>query len=1010
MARSTIHYADSATNNVLKSLHNKLRSSGTPVERVEYIIELLILRIFETKLRKDDAFIEIRKLFEKEGYKYLFSYLHTLSGEQVLEHLNKNIFPFYGSILSRASQVVTSNLNQKVQDQLVLIEEIFSKSKFTENILSGKLYEVISLINELDEERILNTDILGDAIESALSETGGTKDIGLNRTPDHIRHMMVAMCEPEYKDTIFDPACGTGGFLFDSFQYVIEKTTRNGHWPSKNAHKEIQHFFTEYFKNNKLKIPTIPESNQFYRSGVGGIEYMGRIRKMAAINLYIRGLNPANILQGDSLHLYKPEVYENSKTCIIANPPFGAEKDQEAYPNVWDEYSKEGETTILFVKMMLDTLAKGGRCAVIVSEGFLTWGQNSARTLRHKLLTEANLKAVISLPQGLFVSKSGQGAKTSLLYFEKGTPTKNVWFYKMTNDGFALGVNRKEQVNSQIPEILNIFLSQVKKGETPANTANSFSIPASWILEIDPRIKERIAIENKAEIEAKELPKINEIKDKEKKKEKLIALESKIRNEIAKEIEKKHVYSYNMATYRSLLSIDQLKKWNTEIKFENNGKSIDDRYSILKNINEKNEKQTLSLFDITHSLELDMVREYLAKIQSKSTLAQNLLDIVKEENEIPLVKLKDLLCQYENFINLDDGVTYKQITVSNTGEISLREIKQGSEIGTKKQNLVNLEKPLLIYSRLGLHTGAIGIIPRDLDNAIVTVDMPLFSFVGEALPEYISYVLQSEQFVNKVVEQSPTGAAQVRFHEDKFLNLEIPLPPLEKQAEIVAEVSRLNKLIKGCREIEENISIPKIFVGRDSNLEDISKLIGTGSTPSRENKDYFNGNVNWTLTTEVCENEILSTTEHLSELAVKDFGLRIYPVDTILIAMYGQGQTRGRTALLKIDSAITQNCAGIIIDEKKAISKYVWYFLRSIYLKIRSQDYTGGGVPHLNLQIVKSIKVPVPEIEIQKEIVKKIDKHMEVLESVQQIMSDSETEIKSILAKIWGENKLTDNK
>jgi type I restriction-modification system DNA methylase subunit len=1010
MARSTIHYADSATNNVLKSLHNKLRSSGTPVERVEYIIELLILRIFETKLRKDDAFVEIRKLFEKEGYKYLFSYLHTLSGEQILEHLNKNIFPFYGSILSKASQVVTSNLNQKVQDQLVLIEEIFSKSKFTENILSGKLYEVISLINELDEERILNTDILGDAIESALSETGGTKDIGLNRTPDHIRHMMVAMCEPEYKDTIFDPACGTGGFLFDSFQYVIEKTTRNGNWPSKNAHKEIQQFFIEYFKNNKLKIPTIPESNQFYRSGVGGIEYMGRIRKMAAINLYIRGLNPANILQGDSLHLYKPEVYENSKTCIIANPPFGAEKDQEAYPNVWDEYSKEGETTILFVKMMLDTLAPGGRCAVIVSEGFLTWGQNSARTLRHKLLTEANLKAVISLPQGLFVSKSGQGAKTSLLYFEKGTPTKNVWFYKMTNDGFALGVNRKEQVNSQIPEILNIFLSKVKKGETPENTLNSFSVPASWILEIDPRIKERIAQDKKSEIEEKELSKMNEIKDKDKKKEKLIALESKIRNEIAKEIEKKHVYSYNMATYRSSLSADQLKKWNNEIKLEKTEKSIDDRYTILKSITDKNEKVTLSLFDITRSLELDMVREYLAKIQAKSKLAQNLLDIAKEENKIGLVPLRDMLIPKKENIKLEDEVLYKQITIKLYGKgLLLRQEILGQDIKTEQQFIVSAGD--FIMSKIDARNGAFGIVPDYLNNAVVTSSFPYFTVNTElAIPEYIEAIVTQKSFYDKInnVVAGATGRRSVG--EDDFLDLEIPLPPLEKQAEIVAEVSRLNKLIKGCGEIKDNISIPKIFAGRDSNLEDISKLIGTGSTPSRENKDYFNGNVNWTLTTEVCENEIFSTTEHLSELAVKDFGLRIYPVDTILIAMYGQGQTRGRTALLKIDSAITQNCAGIIIDEKKAISKYVWYFLRSIYLKIRSQDYTGGGVPHLNLQIVKSIKVPIPGIEIQKEIVKKIDKHMEVSESVRQIMSDSETEIKSILVKIWGENKLTDIK
>ena len=101
---------------------------------------------------------------------------------------------------------------------MVLIEEVFSNSNFTNNVNSGNLGEVISIIaNDIEENRLLQTDLLGDAIESALSETGGTKDIGLFRTPDHVRQFMTALLEPTFDDLIFDPACGTGGFLFDAF-------------------------------------------------------------------------------------------------------------------------------------------------------------------------------------------------------------------------------------------------------------------------------------------------------------------------------------------------------------------------------------------------------------------------------------------------------------------------------------------------------------------------------------------------------------------------------------------------------------------------------------------------------------------------------------------------------------------------------------------------------------------------------------------------------------------------
>ncbi|MFH1825578.1 MAG: N-6 DNA methylase [Candidatus Firestonebacteria bacterium] len=315
MGRSTVHYADNETNNILKRLHNKLRPAGTPVERVEYIIELLLLRTFEAKLKQEESFASLRKLFEGENYRLLFSHLLSLTGEQVLSEINKNIFPFYATILTKVRQVISGNMPSKMQDQLVLMEEVFANSNFTNNVKGGVIAEVIGLVNEIEEKRILKTDLLGDAIESALSETGGTKDLGLNRTPDHIRKMMVEMVDPNFTDTIFDPACGTAGFLFDTYEYVIEKARKTRQFPPEHI------------------------ANQFYRVGIGGTEYQGRIRKMAAVNMYIRGLNPQNIVQGDSLKMYDPSTDAGSKSVVIANPPFGAERDQPAYPNIWEEYS-----------------------------------------------------------------------------------------------------------------------------------------------------------------------------------------------------------------------------------------------------------------------------------------------------------------------------------------------------------------------------------------------------------------------------------------------------------------------------------------------------------------------------------------------------------------------------------------------------------------------------------------------------------------------------------------------
>jgi hypothetical protein len=178
MARSTVHYADKETNNILKKLHNKLRPAGTPVQRVEYIIELLLLRIFEVKLSQDPEFAQLRGAFAGDNETLLFSALLSLPNDQILPSINSRFFPFYSRILSEARKVWVGNLSTKVQDQLVLIEEVFGNSNFTNNVTSGNMAEVIGLVAELDSERLLKTDLLGDAIESGSLPFGVESFIG----------------------------------------------------------------------------------------------------------------------------------------------------------------------------------------------------------------------------------------------------------------------------------------------------------------------------------------------------------------------------------------------------------------------------------------------------------------------------------------------------------------------------------------------------------------------------------------------------------------------------------------------------------------------------------------------------------------------------------------------------------------------------------------------------------------------------------------------------------------
>jgi len=1002
MARSTTHYADSETNNILKRLHNKLRPAGTPVMRVEYIIELLLLRIFEAKLKQDETFAPLRKLFADENYRLLFSHLLSLNGEQILSELNKNIFPFYSTILSKTRTVTTGNLPQKMQDQLVLMEEVFANSNFTNNVKGGVIAEVIGMVNEIDEKYILKTDLLGDAIESALSETGGTKDLGLYRTPDHIRKMMVEMVDPDFTDTIYDPACGTAGFLFDAYDYVIEKAQKTRKMPSENV------------------------ANMFYRNGIGGVEYAGMIRKMAAINLYIRGLNPHNIQQGDSLALYDPSKDAGSKSVIIANPPFGAEKDQPSYPNVWEDYPK-GDTTTLFVKLMFDLLNAQGRCAVVISEGLLTWNSGDAVSLRKLLLSEANLRAVISLPQGVFVSKSGQGAKTSILYFEKGQPTDFVWFYKIENDGFSMGTNRKAITNGQIPELLEIF-KEVKQCKKPQDTKHSFCISKEQIETLDPRIAERIKNEVSEKTKEKNIKKREKLVvdldkklsdkkiSKETYDEKLWQfdniIEGQIDNEVAKAIEKAHSYHFNLQNYRSSLSNEQVKDWQETLKGVEikNGSKIEKRYQELQKAEPKIALQILASFDTKNALQMDIAREYLSKLDKKvldkdEKLAK-LFELLKETKVFPFESLGALIVQKENKIKLDDEILYKQVTIKLYGKgVLVRQEVAGSEIKTEAQFVVNAGD--FIMSKIDARNGAFGIVPEILEGAVVTTSFPYFEIqTNRVNPKYLESIVTQKSFYDQINNMVSGATGRRSVEVDNFLELQIPLPPLEVQNEIVEKIEKQKQIIHGAERIEEGFEITL----NQENLIDLgrcAKLQGGYSFPSEEIKsdgeiplikigNVFNGNI---VEKEMCfvDSKWLKTKP--------DYILK---KGDIIVAMT-RPIIKGGLKYAVIDSdhdgvLLNQRVGRFIVDESLLNPKYLQLIIgtKNYLRQLEQFCLDEANQPNVSAEEFESIKIPLPPLEIQRQIVEKLDRQMQALEGVRLLKSEAEKRIEEILAGVWG--------
>jgi type I restriction enzyme S subunit len=249
-----------------------------------------------------------------------------------------------------------------------------------------------------------------------------------------------------------------------------------------------------------------------------------------------------------------------------------------------------------------------------------------------------------------------------------------------------------------------------------------------------------------------------------------------------------------------------------------------------------------------------------------------------------------------------------------------------------------------------------------------------------------------------------TGVAQPQITRQALSPTIIAIPPISIQQQIVSELDMLSSVIeKQKAQIEELDKLAQsIFydmfgdpVENEKGWE-VKKLgvlceIGTGATPSRTKENlYYGGNIPWVKTTEVCYQDIYDTEEKITPLAIKETNCKVYPVGTLLMAMYGQGKTRGQVAKLMVEAATNQACAAIQVDNKNIHIDYLYALMLIEYDSIRAMAQ-GGNQANLNMKLVGSIPVPLPPLSLQQEFADKIQAIESMKVKVRQSLKESET-------------------
>ncbi len=320
-------------------------------------------------------------------------------------------------------------------------------------------------------------DIQGDVYEMLLAEIATAGKNGQFRTPRHIIKLMAELVQPQLGHRIADPACGTGGFLLGAYQYIITQLAINA--GTKNLEPD-----EDGFVRTSVAATLTEKAQTILQESLYGYDIDATMVRLGLMNLMMHGIDEPHIDYQDTLS--KSYNEEAEYDIVLANPPFTGSIDKgDINENLQLSTTK---TELLFVENIYRLLKKGGTTCVIVPQGVLFGSGGAFRTLRQLLVERCDLKAVITLPSGVF--KPYAGVSTAILLFTKvwgakdkvaKPATEHVWFYEMAADGYSLDDKRTKQEGcGDLQDIIAKYHARDAATDTD-RTAKCFMVPRSEI-------------------------------------------------------------------------------------------------------------------------------------------------------------------------------------------------------------------------------------------------------------------------------------------------------------------------------------------------------------------------------------------------------------------------------------------------------------------------------------------------------------------------------------------------
>ena len=348
----------------------------------------------------------------------------AMSGDDLTDFVNNKLFVYLRKFKSKAESPDTIEYK---------IGEIFSELK--NRLQSGyNLREVISLIDSLRFRTHAEKHEMSHLYEAKIKNMGNAgRNGGEYYTPRPLIATIVKVVNPKIGDKIYDGACGSAGFLCEAFNYL-----KTG-------------------KSLTTKETIILQKQSFYGKEKKSLAYI-----IGIMNMIFHGIEAPNIIHTNTLAENLSDIQEKDRYhVVLANPPFGGKERSEVQQNF---PVKTGETASLFLQHFIKILKAGGKAGVVIKNTFLSNTDNATVAIRKSLLGSCNLHTVLDLPGGTF---TGAGVKTVVLFFEKGKPTQNVWFYQ-------LNLNRNLGKTNPLSE--GDLAEFVKLQKTFANSENSWTV------------------------------------------------------------------------------------------------------------------------------------------------------------------------------------------------------------------------------------------------------------------------------------------------------------------------------------------------------------------------------------------------------------------------------------------------------------------------------------------------------------------------------------------------------